>query len=469
MLHVVSGRDATSETLSTDLSTHVEQRATGQKCLQLVVLWSALEPERISEVCAVTRAATLGRGESVAEHDPPKLEFMRQRPGANHHTGYLNAGTLSRRQWRLEPKTAELWVENLGKRRLVHNGTPTRSCRAAVGDTLSVEGVVSFLVAKRPRVLRQAAHDDFEFGAADANGIVGETPEAWDLRHDLTLLGRGQSHVVIFGPSGCGKELCARGVWRASARARQSLVSRNAASIPTGLVEAELFGNAANYPHAGLPARNGLIGMAHEGTLFLDEIGELPEHQQANFLRVMDTGEYQRLGEDRLQKSALRVIAATNRAPDALKNDFLARFTERLWVPGLDVRRGDIPLLGRHLLARICSENPGDGPSTLGMALTEALVRHQYRLHHRELERLLRLARRHSSSNELALSPEVEAELELPLAAVDTSADAVRAALKNSKNASDAAKRLGLPSRFALHRLMKRLGVEAESGRRGAR
>lgn len=344
---------------------------------------------------------------------------------------------------------------------------PASTCQAAVGDTLGVEGVVLFLVAKRPRVMREAPHDDFEFGGADVNGIVGESPEIWELRHDVNVLGRGQSHVAIFGPSGSGKELCARGLWRASARASSDLVSRNAASIPAGLVEAELFGNASNYPHAGLPSRNGLVGMAHRGTLFLDEVGELSEHQQANLLRVMDTGEYQRLGEDRLQKSALRVLAATNRAPDALKSDFLARFTERLSVPGLNERRADVPLLARHVLARICSENPMDGASRVGMALTDALVRHQYRLHHRELERLLRLARRHSPPSELGLPPEVEAELDLPLPNVDTSAAAVRAALSASKNASEAAKRLGLPSRFALHRLIKRLGIEPDAGRKG--
>lgn len=466
----MSGSDATSQTLSTDItSLGGDERASGQKCLQLVLLWSAHEPARVGEVCVVSRTATLGRGTSVADHDPPKLEFMRQRPGANQHSGSLEAPTLSRRQWRLEPKGAELSVENLGKRALLHNGLATQSCQAAVGDTLGVEGVVSFLVAKRPRLLRAVAYEDFEFGASDANGIVGETPEVWELRHDVSLLGRGQSHVVIFGPSGSGKDLCARGVWRASARASAELVSRNAASIPSGLVEAELFGNAANYPHAGIAARSGLIGMAHKGTLFLDEVGELPEHQQANLLRVMDTGEYQRLGEDRLQKSSLRVLAATNRAPDALKSDFLARFTERLSVPGLNERRADVPLLARQLLARICAENPEDGPSRLGMALAEALTRHQYRLHHRELERLLRLARRHSSPHELQLCPEVEAELDLPIVSSDTSADAVRRALAGSKSAAEAAKRLGLPSRFALYRLMKRLGIEAEPGRKATR
>jgi len=294
----------------------------------------------------------------------------------------------------------ELSIENLGKRRLLHNGTAARSCKAALGDTLGVEGVALFLVAARPRLLPATDYVDFDFGAPDTDSIVGETPEVWALRHDLHMLGSSASHVVIFGPSGSGKDLCARGIWRASPNAASDLVSRNAASIPDGLVEAELFGNAANYPHAGIAARSGLVGMADKGTLFLDEVGELAEHQQANLLRVMDTGEYQRLGEDRLRRSSLRVVAATNRPPETLKSDFLARFTERLWVPGLNERRADIPLLARQLLARICAEQPNAGASQLGMVFTDALVRHQYRLHHRELERLLRLARRNSSGRE---------------------------------------------------------------------
>ena len=244
-------------------------------------------------------------------------------------------------------------------------------------------------------------------------------------------------------------------------------MSRNAASIPDGLVEAELFGNAANYPHAGIAARSGLVGMADKGTLFLDEVGELAEHQQANLLRVMDTGEYQRLGEDRLRRSSLRVVAATNRPPETLKSDFLARFTERLWVPGLNERRADIPFLARQLLARICAEQPNAGASQLGMVFTDALVRHQYRLHHRELERLLRLARRNSAGRELELSRELETELDLPLALCDTSVESILGALAASRNAAEAAKRLGLPSRFALYRLMKRLGIEQDAGRKG--
>jgi two-component system nitrogen regulation response regulator GlnG/two-component system response regulator HydG len=264
---------------------------------------------------------------------------------------------------------------------------------------------------------------------------------------------------MIFGPSGSGKELCAQALHRASPQRAGKWLARNAATIPAGLVEAELFGNAANYPHSGMPARSGLVGAADGGTLFLDEIGELGEAQQANLLRFLDSGEYQRLGEDRPRHADVRVIGATNRPAESLKADVLARFTEQVQVPGLNERSADIPLLARNILRRLTREEQCE-ELAMSLELSEALVRHQYTLHHRELERLLRLARRGSASSELGLVPAVESELEIPVSAAGPSADSIRQALVVCKSSSEAAKRLGLPSRFALYRLMKKFGIE---------
>lgn len=454
----------TSETLSGDIQNLADVARVGaQQCLQLVLLWSRHEPHRVGESCVVARAATLGRGAADTAGDPPRVEFSRQRPGVNEPTGCLTAPTLSRRQWRLEPVRDQLKLTNLGKRDLLHNGVARAACTAKVGDTVAIEGVVSFLVVHRSRLFAGEVREDFEFGQPDPDGLVGETPELWELRADVARLGLCRAHVVVFGDSGSGKELCARAIHRASPRRVATLVSRNAATIPQGLVEAELFGNAQNYPHAGLPARSGLVGQADRGTLFLDEVGELPEHQQANLLRVLDAGEYQRLGEDRLRRSDLRVIAATNRSPEALKPDFLARFSERVQVPGLNQRRADVPLLARGILKRLAQEDPNGGELALDQTLTDALVRHQYQLHHRELERILRLASRHAVSGELVACPEVLAELDLPVAAEVASEAAVRQVLAECKTATEAAKRLGLPSRFALYRLMKKLGIESDT------
>src|SRR5262249_49824490 len=151
-------------------------------------------------------------------------------------------------------------------------------------------------------------------------------------------------HVLLVGPSGCGKELAAQAIHARSTRASRKLVSRNAATLPPGLIDAELFGNVANYPNAGMAERPGLIGEADGSTLFLDEIGELPETLQAHLLRVLDEGgEYQRLGDARRRKSDLRLVAATNRSIDELKPDLAARLPLRVALHGLDERPEDIP------------------------------------------------------------------------------------------------------------------------------
>src|SRR5262249_46286359 len=154
----------------------------------------------------------------------------------------------------------------------------------------------------------------FPFGRADADGFVGESPAAWDLRDRLAFIGPQAGHVLLVGESGVGKELAARALHARSRRSRRPLVSRNAATLPEALIDAELFGHARDYPNAGMPERAGLVGEADGGTLFLDEIGELPEARQAHLLRLLDGGEYQRLGDPRVRRADVRFIAATNRA-----------------------------------------------------------------------------------------------------------------------------------------------------------
>jgi transcriptional regulator with AAA-type ATPase domain len=428
--------------------------------LHLTILWSGHEPDRVGECCALSRAALLGRGPAASPKDPPKLEFARARPGENLPTGALQAPTLSRRQLKLTPDGGTLLVENVGKGQLRHNGTAVAECRAKPGDTLAVAGVLLCLVSERPRVLPRHDYAPFEFATPDADGILGETFSIWELRRELHSLAKSEAHAFIFGESGAGKELCARALHRQSSRGRHPLVSRNAATIPESLVEAELFGQAKNYPNAGAAERQGLIGLAHHSTLFLDEIGELGERQQANLLRVLDSGEYQRLGEDQLRQSDVRVLAATNRPLEVIKPDVLARFTERLTVLGLTARQGDVPLLVRHLLKRLAKTRSLSQPPTPSLELIDALCRHRYTSNFRELERLVLVALNHSNGATLELTDSLEKELVLDAPTAALAPERVRAVLAEARTATEAAHRLGLPSRFALYRLLKKLGME---------
>lgn len=376
------------------------------------------------------------------------------RPGTMEPQGRMESPTLSRRQWLVRPAQGHLEIESVGRSALLHNGVNQERCRATEGDVVSVEGVVSFFVERRPARLPALAETPFPFGAPDAYGIIGESLPAWELRRRLSALRHETCHVLLLGESGAGKELAARSL-HGPPNARRPFVSRNAATIPASLIEAELFGNAPNYPNGGMPARQGLIGSADGGDLFLDEIAELGEAQQASLLRVLDAGEYQRLGEDRQRVSRLRLIGATNRSPERLKPDFLARFAERIWVPSLVDRAADVPLLAKHLVQNF---RPQDPPG-FSQALLEALVRHEYTLHARELERLVRNACRAAPGPLLDLSEELRSELKLRGLPQEFDAQTVQAALSQARNVEEAARQLGLPNRYALYRVMRRLGL----------
>jgi DNA-binding NtrC family response regulator len=165
-------------------------------------------------------------------------------------------------------------------------------------------------------------------------------------------------------------------------------VARNAATIPESIADAELFGNAKDYPNVGMPSRLGLFGEADGTTLFLDEFAELPAAVQPRLLRVLDDGEYQRLGAARAAHSAFRLVAATNRPDSALKHDLLARFRFRIKVPDLDARREDIPFLVRHLLAKLREEGSASNVTLSCKDMAEC-VQSAYRANVRELEGLL--------------------------------------------------------------------------------
>ncbi len=464
--------------------------------LHLVITWSLEEPHRIGEAALIDAKCILGRGDSTEKDPAPRLIFYRQRPGASSPTPPLESPRISRVQLELSPApSGALAVRSVGRCVVLINGEEATTGTVHPGDTVTLRNALVLLVTKRrtpfPALRAYTGAPAFSFGEPDAHGIVGESPVAWALRDQLAFAAQTHAHVLLRGESGVGKELAARAIHALSDRSGGPFVARNAATFPEGLIDAELFGSAKGYPNAGMPERPGLIGEANGGTLFLDEIGELPQHLHAHLLRVLDRdGQYQRLGEARDRRSDLRLIAATNRPLDALKHDFAARLAIRLDLPGLNDRRDDIPLLFRHLLYRAARATPlavenffdkrGGTPAEPRMdpRLIEALIRHCFTHHLRELERLMWVTLATSPGNFLAFTPELRNELRVAAAAEQAplgEADAVRSASAENigraeieaamaealGNVTDAARRLGLKNRFALYRLMKRHGVVA--------
>jgi len=445
----------------------------------LALVWADKEPERVGEVLLVNqRDSFFGRESEAAE---PRATLVRQRPGVNERTESLKNPFLSRRHLQLKLAEDGIAITCLGKRALLFQGQEQQQALVRPGDVVEVRGLYVFLcVLRPPRLLpSQPLHP---FGLPDADALVGESPACWELRRQIAFAAERSAHVLVTGPSGTGKELVARGIHRRSPRRPRELVARSAATLPSGLIDAELFGNIAGYPNAGMPERPGLLGKAHGSTLFLDEIGEMPTDLQAHLLRVLDAGEYQTLGDARTRVADVRLVAATNRAASDLKLDLAARFPLRIEVPSLSDRIEDVPLLARHIVRRIAAEDPKVAerfltPTSAGNALGEprfsaelirALVVNDYQTHVRELEALLWRSLQTSTGSSLdvtqALRPDLKEQVDKrPLNSI--SADEVRASLARHHGVKDKVWReLGLSSRHALHRLLKKLGIEAEDG-----
>ena len=454
--------------------------------LGLVIVWSAQESEcgRIVLIppLPVGRPYLVGRGESSPTDTHPKLLPEEARPGGSRHSAPLTSLKLSRAQLAIEQSTnGTLTVTNLGRARMAHNDAPSQRASLVVGDTLQLGSQLTLLCVRRPAWL-SAMPSDFvlpPFGRADSHGIVGESWAIWQVRQQLAFAARQPEHVLVSGESGTGKELIAKALHAQSSRSARVLIARNASTFPETLIDAELFGNAKNYPNPGTPERLGLCGQAHESTLFLDEIAELPASLQPHLLRVMDAGEYQRLGEAHTRESNLRLIGATNQ-PGLLRADLAARFKLRIHSPGLHERREDIPLLVHAALRAIAARPtanalrffPNDDlqrEPRVSRALMWLLLHRHYTTHFRELEAILWQCVNQSlrdvlePPNEGSVTPNHESDGQATVAPVDPaslSRDAVQHALeRNNWVLEQAWRELGLSSRHVLTRLLARHGL----------
>ena len=194
--------------------------------------------------------------------------------------------------------------------------------------------------------------------ASELSGPVLGESKAWQKAWKLVQkAGPTESTVLILGRSGTGKEMVAREIHRLSPRAKRPFVPVNCASVATSLLESELFGHEAGAFTSAQKRRRGLFELAHGGTLFLDEIAETSPEFQAKLLRVIETGEYRRVGGDTNLVADVRLIAATNR--NLKKEVEEQRFREDLYyrlnvveveLPELKDREGDIEILARHFL-----------------------------------------------------------------------------------------------------------------------
>jgi len=191
-------------------------------------------------------------------------------------------------------------------------------------------------------------------------GIIGQSDALQRILQQIDLVASTDTSVLISGESGTGKELIAREIHARSNRSTKPLIKINCAAIPRELFESEFFGHVRGAFTGASKDREGLFQTADQGTLFLDEVSEIPIELQGKLLRVLQEGEYQRVGEERVRKVDVRIVSATNRHLD--QEVHAGQFRKDLYyrlnvfpcvLPPLRDRMEDIPLLAKHFLTLI--------------------------------------------------------------------------------------------------------------------
>ncbi|OQW33631.1 MAG: Fis family transcriptional regulator [Nitrospira sp. SG-bin1] len=228
--------------------------------------------------------------------------------------------------------------------------------------------------------------------------LIGASSSLKKVLKNVERVAPTDSTVLITGETGTGKELIARAIHNLSPRKNKPLVKVNCAAIPAGLIESELFGHEKGAFTGALMKKVGRFEVADKGTIFLDEIGELPLDLQSKLLRVLQEGEFERVGGTQTFKVNVRVIAATNRNLEQLCKTGLYRpdLYYRLNVfpiqlPSLRERDGDIPLLAQYFV-RKCAAGLGKRIDRIPERMITALQRYPWPGNIRELEHVIERA-----------------------------------------------------------------------------
>jgi DNA-binding NtrC family response regulator len=311
------------------------------------------------------------------------------------------------------------------------------------------------------RILRAPGAPDFIASAASMRTVL-ET---------MARVGPSDANVLITGEHGTGKEVVAQTLHRLSSRANHTLVAVNTGALPEGTFESELFGHVKGAFTDARSDRIGRFELANHGTLFLDEIANIPVRQQAKLLRVLESGELERVGSSKTQTLDVRMLSATNAdlrvecAAGRFREDLLFRLnTVEICLPPLRERREDIPALAAHFLSRYAARyrRPVQG---LDSAALQLMLNYGWPGNVRELdhtiERAVLMARGpRIESADLGLHTQkgtAQSLDEMSLEAVETIL--IRKALARANgNVSHAADALGL-SRGALYRRIEKYGL----------
>ncbi|MEP6768736.1 MAG: sigma-54 dependent transcriptional regulator [Acidobacteriota bacterium] len=300
--------------------------------------------------------------------------------------------------------------------------------------------------------------------------VIAESAAMRPVLELVARVGPSDANVLITGENGTGKGVIARALHAASRRSSRPLVSLNAGGISEGVFESELFGHVKGAFTDARADRVGRFELADGGTLFLDEIANVPASQQAKLLRVLETGEFERLGSSRTRKVDVRILTATNAnlhaevASGRFRQDLLFRLnTIEIRVPSLRERREDIPALAQYFL-QSHAQRYRKGSLAFDAPALRALLEHPWPGNVRELdhaiERAALLARSETvQASDLGLRREESGALPLDqLSLEDVEGVLIQKAMSRyAGNVSHAARALGL-SRSALYRRLEKHG-----------
>ena len=206
--------------------------------------------------------------------------------------------------------------------------------------------------------------EKIEANSSTASGLLGKSIPIVELKQIIKQVAPTDVTVLITGESGVGKEVVAQEIHRQSRRKDKAFVTVNCGAIPEGIIESELFGHQKGSFTGAIETRKGYFEAADGGTIFLDEIGELPLATQVKFLRVIENGEYMKVGGNKSERVDVRIIAATNKnleneiASGSFREDLYYRLRSiNIIIPPLRERREDIEILFNYFVNIFCSKN----------------------------------------------------------------------------------------------------------------
>jgi formate hydrogenlyase transcriptional activator len=318
--------------------------------------------------------------------------------------------------------------------------------------------------------------------------IVGNSPALRRILKSVKTVAPTDSTVLLLGETGTGKELIARAIHNLSPRRDRTFVRMNAAALPAGLLESELFGHERGAFTGAAAARSGRLEVANRGTLFLDEVGDIPIEIQPKLLRVLQEREFERLGSTRTQRVDVRIVAATNRDLEEMieagsfRSDLYYRLNVfPINIPPLRERPEDIPPLAKHFVVQYARRMGRQIPNIPESAM-QALKNWTWPGNIRELQNVIERAVIVSTGSNLELPmQDLQAKAKKPASTAkgpatstatgastlkDTERDAILEALRKSggiiAGPDGAAARLGL-KRTTLQSKMRKLGIKRPS------